>query len=94
MYLTGFADEASQDLEVQIRTTKELGWTAIEARGIWGTNIHDLDDERFELVCRALRCGVGEIAIELCGFGSECKSRGACMALQALRPRREYPVLP
>ena len=32
MYLTGFADEASQDLAVQIETTKRLGWNAIEAR--------------------------------------------------------------
>ena len=42
MYLTGFADEASQDLEKQIQVTKELGWNAIEARSVWGTNIHDI----------------------------------------------------
>lgn len=36
MYLTGFADEASQNLGVQIQVTQALGWNAIEARGIWG----------------------------------------------------------
>ena len=41
MYLTGIADEASQDIE-QIRTTKELGWNAIESRFINGKNIHDI----------------------------------------------------
>lgn len=54
IYLTGFADEASQDLETQINTTKALGWNAIESRGIWGTNIHDLDEERFETACGML----------------------------------------
>ena len=48
MYLTGFADEASQDLQTQIKVTKELGWNAIESRSIWGTNIHDLSEEDFE----------------------------------------------
>jgi hypothetical protein len=27
MYLTGFADEAAQDLATQIKATKEIGWT-------------------------------------------------------------------
>ena len=26
MYLTGFADEVSQNIEDQIKVTKELGW--------------------------------------------------------------------
>ena len=47
MYLTGFADEASQDLEKQIQVTKELGWNAIEARSVWGTNIHDISERDF-----------------------------------------------
>jgi len=54
MYLTGFADEASQDLATQIRATKELGWNAIEARGIGGTNIHDLDEAAFDNACETL----------------------------------------
>ena len=54
MYLTGFADEASQDLEKQIQVTKELGWNAIEARSVWGTNIHDISERDFERVKRIL----------------------------------------
>ncbi|MFT6583607.1 MAG: sugar phosphate isomerase/epimerase [Alphaproteobacteria bacterium] len=48
MYLTGFADEASQDLATQIKATKELGWNAIESRSINGTNIHDLPEADFD----------------------------------------------
>ena len=48
MYYTGFADEASQDLNLQIAATKELGWKFIESRNINGTNIHNLTDEQFE----------------------------------------------
>ena len=54
MYLTGFADEVSQDLEKQIQVTKELGWNAIEARSVWGTNIHDISEKDFERVQRIL----------------------------------------
>jgi hypothetical protein len=32
MYLTGIADEASQDGNIQVSTTKTIGWNAIEAR--------------------------------------------------------------
>ena len=42
MYLTGIADEASQDINEQISATKELGWNAIESRFINGKNIHDV----------------------------------------------------
>lgn len=48
MYLTGFADEASQDLATQIKATKALGWNAIESRMIDGVNIHDLDEAAFD----------------------------------------------
>ena len=54
MYLTGIADEASQNIEEQIRATKELGWNAIESRFVNGKNIHDVCDEEFDEVCRAL----------------------------------------
>ena len=39
MYYTGFADEAGQNLDVQIKATKELGWYNIESRGIEGSNL-------------------------------------------------------
>ncbi len=54
MYLTGFADEAAQDLEGQIRATKALGWNAIESRQIDGVNIHDLPEADFERAARML----------------------------------------
>lgn len=54
MYLTGFADEVSQDLDRQIAATKALGWNAIEARGVGGTNIHDLPEAEFEAVADKL----------------------------------------
>lgn len=54
MYYTGFADEASQDLKLQIAATKELGWKFIESRNIGGTNIHNLSDEQFEEVYKTL----------------------------------------
>ena len=66
MYLTGFADEASQDLATQIAVTKELGWNAIESRNIWGTNIHDLSQEEFEKACQML----DEAGIYINCFGS------------------------
>ena len=54
MYYTGFADEAGGDLATQIRATKELGWSAIESRGVNGGSIADLSDEGFDEVCGAL----------------------------------------
>ena len=54
MYLSGIADEASQNLETQIEVTKKLGWNAIESRFIDGKNIHDISDEAFEKVCETL----------------------------------------
>ncbi|NQW00455.1 MAG: sugar phosphate isomerase/epimerase [Rhodospirillales bacterium] len=54
MYLTGFADEAAQDLAGQIKATRELGWNAIESRGIDGSNIHDISDAAFARACEQL----------------------------------------
>jgi sugar phosphate isomerase/epimerase len=54
MYYTGFADEAGGDIATQIRATKELGWSAIESRGVNGGSIADLSDEAFDEVCGAL----------------------------------------
>ncbi len=59
MYLTGFADEASPDIDVQIRATRELGWSNIEARnvsvnGSKPQNLHDIPDDLFDQVCERL----------------------------------------
>ena len=48
-FMTGFADEASADINVQIAATKELGWSNIEARMMYGNkNIASISDEEFE----------------------------------------------
>ncbi|MCK5249792.1 MAG: TIM barrel protein [Spirochaetaceae bacterium] len=54
MYLTGFADEAADDIDGQITVTKKLGWSRIEIRGIDGVNIHNLSDSNFDRVQAAL----------------------------------------
>jgi sugar phosphate isomerase/epimerase len=54
MYLTGIADEASQNIFEQIKVTKELGWNAIESRFINSKNIHDITDGEFDEVVTAL----------------------------------------
>jgi len=72
MYLTGFADEAATGLDGQIRATRELGWTNIEARNIDGKNIHDLPDDAFESVCEKL----GRAGIRVNCFGSTIANWG------------------
>ncbi len=52
--LTGFADEASRDLEKQIAATRELGWSAISARMIGDHNLHELPEADFEKVADRL----------------------------------------
>ena len=54
MILSGFTDEAGSDLDLQIKATKELGWTYISARSINGVNIHDLPEEAFDYVAEQL----------------------------------------
>lgn len=66
MYLTGFADEASQDLDKQIAVTKELGWKNIESRSINGTNIHDLPQADFDIAAGKLE----DAGIQINCFGS------------------------
>ena len=50
MYLTGFADEVSPDLDLQIKATRELGWKFIETRNLYGKNLAYISDEEFEKV--------------------------------------------
>ena len=61
MYLTGIADEASQDIKTQIEVTRQLGWNAIESRFINGKNIHDLSEDAFDEVCETLDGSGGHI---------------------------------
>jgi len=66
MILTGFADEAGADLSTQIKATKELGWGYISARGIDGSNIHDLSDEAFAKAVEQL----SDADVQIAEFGS------------------------
>ncbi len=66
MYYTGFADEAGDSIDVQIRATRELGWQYIEARSIDGVNITDISDEKFEEVYTKLK----EAGVKINCFGS------------------------
>ncbi len=59
IYYTGFADEAGQELETQIKATRELGWNAIEMRnvkvcGFESGNLHDISDDAFEALAEQL----------------------------------------
>jgi len=72
MYYTGFADEAANGIEGQIRATKELGWENIEARNVDGTNIHDISDEAFDVVCARL----DEAGVKINCFGSAIANWG------------------
>ena len=52
--LSGFTDEAANDLAGQIKVTKALGWNYLSARMIDGTNIHDLSEDAFQKECEQL----------------------------------------
>ncbi|NOY75407.1 MAG: sugar phosphate isomerase/epimerase [Kiritimatiellaeota bacterium] len=66
MYYTGFADEAGKDFDVQIKATKELGWTNIETRALMSGNLASITDEEFDSVCAKL----DEAGIKFNCFGS------------------------
>ena len=72
LFLSGFADEAADDLAGQINVLKTLGWNYLEARSIDGHNIHNLDDAAFEKVC----AGLGESGIRVNCFGSTLANWG------------------
>ena len=59
MFLSGIGDEAGAAIDSQIRATKALGWSHIEARnveveGFPAGNIHDIPDPAFERVVNKL----------------------------------------
>lgn len=71
MYLTGIADEAGANIDVQIKATQELGWKHIEARNVEVTghpkaNLHDIPEAAFEIVAEKL----GRAGIHVNCFGS------------------------
>lgn len=72
LYFTGFADEVSGDIDVQIKSTKELAWNFIEARNIEGKNITDISDKKFEEIYSKLM----ESGINISCFGSKVANWG------------------
>jgi sugar phosphate isomerase/epimerase len=71
MYLSGIADEAGSNIDVQILATQELGWKHIEARnvevlGYPKANLHDIPDAAFDVVVEKL----GQAGIQVNCFGS------------------------
>jgi len=54
MILTGFTDEASNDVNKQIEVTHSLGWNYLSARTMGDKNIHEISDFEFEKVCEKL----------------------------------------
>jgi sugar phosphate isomerase/epimerase len=75
---SGFADEAGDTIQEQIKATKELGWTRIEARNISGKNLTDIDDGVF---------GQVEAALKAEGVAIDCF--GSAVANWAKDPRKE-----
>lgn len=62
--LSGFADEISEDLDIQLDVLERLGIDYLEFRGVWGKNVLDLDDAEVEQVKEALDAkGIGVSAI-------------------------------
>lgn len=55
MYLTGFTDEASTNLDRQIQALKELNWANMESRLIEDKNIASLKDSDFEKMLDKLK---------------------------------------
>jgi sugar phosphate isomerase/epimerase len=77
MFLTGLADEAGSNIDVQIKATKELGWKNIEARnvGVEGfetANLHEIPEAAFEVAVEKL----GAAGIKINCFGSTIANWG------------------
>lgn len=66
MYMTGFADEASGNIDLQIKTTRLLGWKNIEMRTVYGSNIAFMSDAEFEELASKL----ADSSIKINCFGS------------------------
>ena len=54
MIISGFTDEVSNDLGVQIKALKELGWNHIDLRSVDGKNVSTLSDDEFAKVHETL----------------------------------------
>ncbi len=77
MFLTGLADEAGSNIDVQIKATKEIGWENIEARnvevdGFPTANLHEIPEEAFEIVVGKLQ----DAGVKINCFGSTIANWG------------------
>ena len=72
MIYSGFADEAGQSIDIQIKATKELGWSNIESRNIDGVNITYISEEKFQGVYDKLQ----EAGVNIHCFGSAVANSG------------------
>ena len=72
MIYSGFADEAGDSIDIQIRATRELGWDQIECRGVNGINLTDISDEQFDAVCQKLT----QAGVKVHCFGSAVANWG------------------
>ena len=70
--ISGFTDEVSDDLDVQIKALRELGWNYIDLRTVNGKNVSLLSDEEFARVHRKLE----EHGITIACFGSTVANWG------------------
>ncbi len=66
LYLTGFTDEAADELSRQIAVCRHLGWSRIDLRTVDGGNIVEIPDTEFDEVCKKL----AEAGLEVSSFGS------------------------
>lgn len=66
MKLSGFTDEASNDLDTQIALTKALGWEYLSARTVGDLNIHEISNEAFDRVEEKLQLA----GVKIAEFGS------------------------
>lgn len=71
-FLAGFADEAADSAEGQIRATKALGWSSIELRTIDKKQIADLNESEFQ----TLKAKLEEAGIGVCSLGSNIANWG------------------
>jgi sugar phosphate isomerase/epimerase len=72
VFYTGFADEAGKGIDAQIRATRALGWSAIEARAVDGVNLTDITDAAFDAVQGAL----ASAGVRVSCFGSAVANWG------------------
>ncbi|NNK95870.1 MAG: sugar phosphate isomerase/epimerase [Desulfobacterales bacterium] len=71
-FVSGFTDEVSDDLGLQIKALKTLGWHHIDLRTVNGKNVSALSDEEFDLVHQQLT----EDNIIIACFGSTIANWG------------------